>query len=247
MRLHTFLLAASMLAAPVALAPVLLSSTAMAQPHGPRHGGLASGSTYDLSQLPTTKGTVAQYTLTPRGDVDGLILTDGTEVHLPPFLSTQIVFAIKPGDAVTIQGLKAKALPMVAAAQITNDATKTTISAGGGPRMRHSEAAIEATGRIKAVLHDPRSEINGVLLEDGTTVRLPPAEAKKLASQLAVGQTVFARGMGLESPLGRAVFAREIGPNKDSLTKIAHPKMHDRGHQGGHDRPGMMREHMRGG
>lgn len=239
MRLHTLLIAASMLAAPAALTPILLSSPAFAQ----RPGGPAAMSAYDLSQLPTTKGIVGQYTLTPRGDVDGLILTDGTEVHIPPFLSTQLVFAIKPGDAVTIQGLKAKALPMVAAAQLTNDATKTTITASGGPRMMHNEDALEATGRIKAVLHDPRSEINGVLLEDGTTVRLPPPEAKKLASQLAVGQTIFVRGMGQASPLGRAVFAREIGPNKDNLTKIALPKMHDRGH----DRPGMMREHMRGG
>jgi hypothetical protein len=34
---------------------------------------------WDPSQLPETKGIVKQYTLTPRGDVDGLILTDGTE------------------------------------------------------------------------------------------------------------------------------------------------------------------------
>jgi hypothetical protein len=38
--------------------------------------------------------------LTPRGEVDGLILNDGTEVKLPPHLTGQIVFAIRPGDAV---------------------------------------------------------------------------------------------------------------------------------------------------
>ncbi len=41
---------------------------------------------WDPAQLPATKGTVKQYTLTPRGDVDGLILNDGTEVKLPPHL-----------------------------------------------------------------------------------------------------------------------------------------------------------------
>ena len=45
------------------------------------------------------KGKVAQYSLTPRGAVDGLILADGTEAYLPPHLSTQIVFAVRPGDA----------------------------------------------------------------------------------------------------------------------------------------------------
>jgi hypothetical protein len=51
-------------------------------------------------RFPATRGTVKQYTLTPRGDVDGLILNDGTEVKLPPHLTSQIVFAIRPGDAV---------------------------------------------------------------------------------------------------------------------------------------------------
>ena len=61
--------------------------------------------TYDPSQLPAIQGRVGQYSLTPRGDVDGLILTDGTEVHMPPHLGTQLVFAVKPGDAVTVHGL----------------------------------------------------------------------------------------------------------------------------------------------
>jgi hypothetical protein len=52
--------------------------------------------TYDPDQLPAIQGTVAEYSLTPRGDVDGLIMTDGTEVHLPPHLGTQLVFAVNP-------------------------------------------------------------------------------------------------------------------------------------------------------
>src|SRR5262249_29128996 len=49
--------------------------------------GQGAGFMWDASQLPETKGTVKQYTLTPRGDVDGLILNDGTEVKLPPHLT----------------------------------------------------------------------------------------------------------------------------------------------------------------
>src|SRR5215207_1763361 len=61
---------------------------------------------YDPAQLPEVKGTVQAYSLTPRGDVDGLILNDGTEVHFPPHMSAQLVFAVKPGDAVTVHGLR---------------------------------------------------------------------------------------------------------------------------------------------
>ncbi len=62
--------------------------------------------------------------------MDGLILDDGTEVHLPPHLGAQLVAAVKPGDVVTIHGLRARAVPMVQAVSITNDAT-------GKHRHRH--------------------------------------------------------------------------------------------------------------
>ncbi len=78
---------------------------------------------YDPQQLPAQRGQVQQFTLTPRGDIDGLILTDGTEVKTPPHLSTQIAYAIKPGDTITIHGLHAAALPLVQAVSITDDAT----------------------------------------------------------------------------------------------------------------------------
>jgi len=60
-----------------------------------------SGFSYAIQQLPQFQGTVPRYTLTPRGDVNGLLLSDGTEVHFPPHMSAQLVHAIKPGDAVT--------------------------------------------------------------------------------------------------------------------------------------------------
>src|SRR5262245_35265853 len=111
-----------------------------------------SAPVYDPAQLPEIRGKVAQYTLTPRGDVDGFLLADGTEVHVAPRLSTQLVFAVRPGDAVTIHGLRARAVPMVAAASVSNDATGTTVTMSGG-RWPGAGDALEAQGRIKAQLH----------------------------------------------------------------------------------------------
>ena len=107
-----------MMAGALAMGGMLVQGVANAQPMGgQRHGrdGAAMAPLYDPAQLPQFKGKVAQYSLTPRGEVDGLILADGTEVHVPPFVSTQLVFAVKPGDAVTIHGVKAQAIPMVMA------------------------------------------------------------------------------------------------------------------------------------
>ena len=77
MKLRYALLAATLITAGI-------SGVALAQ----------KGPVYDPAQLPEVKGKVAQYLLTPRGDVDGFLLADGTEVHVAPRLSTQLVFAV---------------------------------------------------------------------------------------------------------------------------------------------------------
>ena len=179
---------------------------------------------WDASQLPETKGTVKQYTLTPRGDVDGLILTDGTEIKLPPHLSAQIVYAVRPGDAVSVRGLKARALPLVDAASVTNDATRATV-VDNGPPNGPGRAVTETTlsGKIATVLHGKRGEVNGAVLENGTMLRLPPPEAERMQSLLQQGQTVAVRGISLVTPLGTVVDVRAIGSSAEQLTELAVP------------------------
>src|ERR1700712_5754647 len=174
--------------------------------------------TFDPSQLPAIPGKVAQHSLTPRGDVDGLILTDGTEVHLPPHLGTQLVYAVKPGDAVTVRGLRARAIPMVQAMSVSNDATGNGVTDNGPrppPGPRRSEQRLTAEGHIKAQLHGPMGDLNGALLEDGTIVRLPPPEAQRLAADLATGAPLSVEGNGFSGPLARAIEAWSIGPNQN--------------------------------
>ena len=185
-----------------------------------------SVATYDPGQLPAVQGKVAEYSLTPRGDVDGLILADGTEVHLPPHLGTQLVYAVKPGDAVTIRGLRARAIPMVQAMSIRNDATGNTVTdtgAGGPPGPGDTQQPLSVSGFIKAPLHGPRGDVNGALLNDGTIVRLPPPEAQRLASMLTAGAPLTAQGNGIEGPLGRVIEARSIGPDAAHLVALTMP------------------------
>lgn len=214
-RLRTVLLAATLLAGAGGAAVAQMSATT-----GP--------TTYDPQQLPAIKGQVAAYSLTPRGDVDGLILTDGTEVHLPPHLGAQLVFAVKPGDSVTVHGLKAQAIPVVQAMQVTNDATHQSVTdtgPAGGPRGPRGPAGqmMTAQGKVKQDLYGPRGDMNGVLLDDGTQVHLPPPEAQRLAAQLAPGQTVYVSGYGMASPLGKVIGAQALGPSSTQVTQIAAP------------------------
>ena len=209
--------------------------TATALTGGAALYGQAPAPLWDATQLPETKGAVKQYTLTPRGDVEGLILTDGTEIKLPPHLTAQVVFAIKPGDAVSVRGLRARALPLVDAASVTNFVSGVTVTDNGppgGPDRAITETTL--SGKIATSLHGKRGEVNGALLENGAVLRLPPPEAERMQSLLQPGQIVAARGISLVTPLGTVVDVRAIGSSLEQLTELAAvPPLRGPGSKGG--------------
>ena len=186
---------------------------------------------YDPHQLPQQQGQVQQFTLTPRGDIDGLILTDGTEVKTPPHLSTQIAFSIRPGDNVTIYGLRAAALPLVQAVSITDQRTGQTVvdngapatGRGPGPGSIGAAGLSEVQGSVRMPLHGPRGDVNGALLEDGTILRLPPPEAERLADLLQPGQSLVAQGVELSNPIGKVIAVRQLGSSRDQLNQVQAP------------------------
>jgi len=192
---------------------------------------------WDAAQLPETRGTVRQYTLTPRGDVDGFILTDGTEVKVPKHLSAQLVYAIRPGDTVTVRGLKAFALPLIDAATITNDATGAVVIDNGPPGPDRGGLVTTITGKVLATLHGPRGDVNGAILENGTILRLGPREAASQFTLLQPGQSLAARGVSTTTLLGTVVEVEAIGASPDQLVEVgpggpgrgAGPRPGDRG------------------
>lgn len=203
------LLAASLLAT-----TLVASATAFSQ----------AAPVWDSSQLPETRGTVKQYTFIPRGDVDELILRDGTEVAFPPHLANQIIFAVRPGDAVSVRGLKARALPLIDATSVTNLVSGASVIDNGppdGPGRTANEQTV--TGKVVEALHGKRGEINGALLENGTILRLPPPEAERMQGLLQQGQTVAVRGDTLTTALGTVIDARAIGSTPDQMTELSAP------------------------
>ena len=175
------------------------------------------------------KGKIAQYSLTLRGMVDGLILTDGAEIRLPRHISTELAFIVRPGDAVTIRGIKTAGTPGMTVATVTNDATGVVVDASPSA----APAKINAESRIKLQLHDQGGRLNGVLLDDGTVVRMPPIDAEQHAAALAVGSPLFVSGDGISTPLGKVIAAHEIGPNPSDVAKIDDARferwMHEQG------------------
>ncbi|MGY3441342.1 hypothetical protein ACVW17_001343 [Bradyrhizobium sp. USDA 4473] len=219
-----------------ALACAFVAATAIGA--GTRAHSQAAGAVWDSSQLPESRGRVKHYTLTPRGDVDGLILADGTEVKLPPHLSAQIVYTIRPGDEVSIRGLRARAIPLVDATSVSNVATGRTVTDEGPTRGADNGGAQQAfSGRIVAALHGKRGEVNGAMLDDSTQLRMPPPEAERFADWLQPGQMVSVRGETLDTALGRVVDVQAIGASPGQMTELDGPRPL-RGRKGGPDRFG---------
>ena len=202
-----FLIAASLVA--------ICSSQAAAQP--------APG--FDPNQVPAIKGKVAQYSLTPRGDVDGVILDDGTQVHFPPHLGQQIITVVKLGDAVTVRGVKSMAVPMVQALSMTGDASGQTVIDQGPPLRPPGPVAsqfqyLQVQGRVREPLYGPRGDVNGALLDDGTQLHFPPDQTARWAAALDPGHSLTAQGYGVAGPYGRSLDVQQLGFDPSTLTAI---------------------------
>ena len=194
----------------------------------------SAGTSY-ANQLPETRGSVQRFTLTPIGELDGVILADGTEVHLPPHLTTQLAGAVRVGDTVTVQGYRSSYVPLIVAASITDANTGQTVVDDGPPppgsRPPPPPPGVPAPGaqqttvqgKVQMPLYGPRGDVNGALLSDGTIVRIGPREAYQVSSLLNPGQTLAVQGWGLTTSYGKVVDAQAVGPTAGQMVQVAPP------------------------
>ena len=184
----------------------------------------------DPDCLPETSGVVDLFLLDAGGEADGLVLTDGTEVHFPPHMGEAVLDAVKPGSAVRIRGVRPRGVAMIAAVSVASEAGPCIVDRGppdkgkppgqarkpaGGVRI-----AIEAEGVLRQVLHGPRGEVRGLLLEDGRVGRFPPQAAAGLAPHLQLKARVLLRGDGFTTEHGTVIAVREIGSSRDDLLRL---------------------------
>jgi hypothetical protein len=74
---------------------------------------------------------------------------------------------------------------------------------------------------VQRPLYGPAGDVNGALLEDGTTVRIGPREAYQVASLLTPGQILTVQGWALTTAYGRVIDAQAVGPSPNQLTQGA--------------------------
>lgn len=170
-------------------------------------------------------GVIKRYLINPEGDVDGLLLSDDSLVQFPPFLGTQLVTAAAPGERVSILGERVGD-GTVRAQQITIAKTGGTLadvapSAPPAPRVPPAAGLVEldVRGTVARVTSAPRGEPDGVLLADGTIVKLTPPAAARFANLLRPGVVVAAKGYGTRNRHGAALQATAFGA-PGSLTSV---------------------------
>lgn len=209
---------------------VIATMTVMAQPvlSQPPVGGPRPGEPLAYQAVETIQGMVSQYLMNPNGEVDGLLLTDGTQVHFPPHMSADLTQTVGPAGTISAQGVHENAVHFraftifnTATGQSVNEARPPQFGRPLPPELRGVELKpLQAEGKIKVVLVAPRGETDGVVLDNGTIIRVPPYIGAQYSVWLQVGQSIVVHGYGTENPLGRSLQATAIGLSGQPLTPI---------------------------
>ena len=181
-----------------------------------------------LKQPPVADGIVDRYLLQPRGDVSGLLLRDGAQMHITNRAAQELIKAVQPGDHVRVHGRRASDSPLVKPDVIVNvtDGTSFTVPYRLDLPIPPSEDRptvneMKAAGKITVLLYDPlKGVVNGVVLSDGTQVRLPPDVGERFHASLQPDMEVEVEGFGTSTRHGNALEATAIGQKGRPLTHL---------------------------
>jgi len=193
----------------------------------PRPPGLAPRPISNAASMSTTQATVARFLTNPDGDVDGFLASDGTLVRFPPHMSAQLTSTVRQGDSVQLSGWRDEGGNFIAQRIADTRSGQQLIDQppmpGALPLPRELRGAglsrLSAQGQVAHVTTAPRGEPDGVILSDGTVIKLTPPVAQQFGSLVRTGATVSARGYGTRNQYGTALQATSFG-SPGNLTQI---------------------------
>ncbi|MFT9374682.1 hypothetical protein [Komagataeibacter saccharivorans] len=173
---------------------------------------------FDIAPLPVTTGQVTQYILTASGQVSGLLLADGTQVFCTHELGDSLPGIVRPGEQVTVAGLKGVGRPIVRAYAVTGPRGQRIADVRSATAVAPSDSPsigpdVPVDGTILAPLYDMQGKVQGVIMRDHSVIYVGETNAARLAAWLRPGATLHAIGIGVAGERGTAINAREIGPD----------------------------------
>ena len=199
------------------------------------HAGMAEGvsrsdasTEHGQSKSPVAEGVIERYILDPRGEIEGLLLADGSYMYVTSRAEKELLRVLTPGDRVRVYGRRTRDEGLVQADIIKNLTKGTTFVVPlrldlpmQEQERRLSMTEMYAKGTIRVLLyHALRGIVQGMVLSDETQVRLPPDTSAELRRSLHVGDSVTIRGNGTCNKFGRAIEALAIGRDMGSLVPL---------------------------
>ena len=183
----------------------------------------------DPSVLPIVKGTIACFTRNTKGDVDGVLLDDDRQIHVPPHMGAGMEKLFALGDTIEARYVKPRQGDVFAAVSVTGASGRSLIDEGPphkGDKHGPDHAArpgmpkpatepIDLVGRVKRTLYAPKGEVAGAVLESGEQLRVDPKSNAELAPYFAAGADIRAWGEVLRQKGTTVVEVSELGFSKD--------------------------------
>ena len=197
--------------------------------------GLASGAAwaqgtrgvwFDPTQLPSFSGRLERSLVNPAGEVDRLLFREGAQIVFPPSEAQDIAEAVRPGDSMTVWGIRARNAPvitMLAWAKAEGQPPRFVTQPSWFAPTRRGSQRLQTGGVIDRTILTPQGEGMGVMLNSGDFIRLPPAAHLALADALKDGATVFADGLGHRQGERISIDAERVGPEARALRALPDP------------------------
>jgi len=171
-------------------------------------------------------GTVARFLVNPNGDVDGVLLDDHTQVGMPPTMGAALAGKLHRGDRLTARGFRVGDLPLLQAESITAggmELSDTPPAAPPAPPAAPALQPMEAHGLVQQPLYGPRGDVAGVLLDEGSILRVPPPAAVRAGALMQPHARIAVKGFGVNTPYGRSIQVTALGTTPGSEQPVAAP------------------------
>jgi hypothetical protein len=158
----------------------------------------------------TVEGVVERFVTGPKGDIHGLVLSDGTEVRYPPHLAKKVTGIVARKDRVQVKGelhTGPKGDSHLNARFITNLKSGEAVALTGPKPPKEEKAkpkkeARTVEGVVERFLTGPRGEVRGLVLGDGTEVHFPPHLGEKVTGVVGKKDRVQVKGELHTGPKG---------------------------------------------
>src|SRR6266852_5085752 len=196
----------------------------------------------------TVQGIVRTLSYGPAGDANGVILDQGTEVHVPPDQAGQLNSLAPIGariqasgwihtgplgdshvDATTITNLNNSAAMSFQTPPPPPGPPDPNAAGAPPPPLTPQPAPVASnagtdttiTGVVRSFNYGPAGEVNGVILDQGTVVYFPPGQAGQVIQLVQVGSRIRVRGWVRQGPAGNALLGAETITNRTTGNSIS--------------------------